>query len=169
MWRRPGGSLVVASHSEFKQDARDGTFKLMEINGRLSRSNWLTALCGVNIPHIAHQDLVERRSADATAYESCVYWIEVLEDVSNTLAHHRDECLSLAEYARPYLAARKTFADISARDWRPLIRRLRNVLRTACLKVEGHRVNPDGGSIPGSRVSDPFFRRSIEIHVILES
>ena len=127
------------AHSEFKQDARDGTFKLMEINGRLSRSNWLTAYCGMNLPWIAYQDLAEERPIEAATYERGAYWIELSEDVANTISRHGDEQVSFADYMRPYLAARKTFADISVRDWKPLAKRIGNVLRHALQRARPHQ------------------------------
>jgi D-aspartate ligase len=45
------------SQVEFKRDARDGRFKLMEINPRLWQWHGLAAACGVDLPRIAHADL----------------------------------------------------------------------------------------------------------------
>jgi predicted ATP-grasp superfamily ATP-dependent carboligase len=46
------------SQVEFKHDARDGRFKLMEINPRLWQWHGLAAACGVDLPLIAYTDLV---------------------------------------------------------------------------------------------------------------
>jgi D-aspartate ligase len=46
------------SQVEFKRDARDGRFKLMEINARLWQWHGLATACGVDIPRIAYADLV---------------------------------------------------------------------------------------------------------------
>jgi D-aspartate ligase len=46
------------SQVEFKQDPRDGRFKLMEINPRLWQWHGLAAACGVDLPRIAYADLV---------------------------------------------------------------------------------------------------------------
>jgi D-aspartate ligase len=45
------------SQVEFKQDARDGRFRLMEINPRLWQWHGLAAACGVDLPLIAYADL----------------------------------------------------------------------------------------------------------------
>jgi len=45
------------SQVEFKRDARDGRFKLMEINPRLWQWHGLAAACGVDLPRIAYADL----------------------------------------------------------------------------------------------------------------
>ncbi len=46
------------SQVEFKRDARDGKFKLMEINPRLWQWHGLAAACGIDLPRIAYADLV---------------------------------------------------------------------------------------------------------------
>jgi D-aspartate ligase len=46
------------SQVEFKRDARDGRFKLMEINPRLWQWHGLASACGVDLPRIAYADLV---------------------------------------------------------------------------------------------------------------
>lgn len=45
------------SQVEFKRDARDGRFRLMEINPRLWQWHGLAAACGVDVPLIAYRDL----------------------------------------------------------------------------------------------------------------
>ncbi|MFL6030513.1 MAG: hypothetical protein ACJ74D_10830 [Gaiellaceae bacterium] len=46
------------SQVEFKRDARDGSFRLMEINPRLWQWHGLATACGVDLPRIAYADLV---------------------------------------------------------------------------------------------------------------
>jgi D-aspartate ligase len=46
------------SQVEFKRDARDGSFKLMEINPRLWQWHGLAAACGIDLPRLAYADLV---------------------------------------------------------------------------------------------------------------
>ena len=45
------------SQVEFKRDARDGRYKLMEINPRLWQWHGLATACGVDLPRIAYADL----------------------------------------------------------------------------------------------------------------
>ena len=52
------------SQVEFKRDARDGRFKLMEINPRLWQWHGLAAACGVDLPRIAYADLVGEAPPD---------------------------------------------------------------------------------------------------------
>lgn len=116
------------AHVEFKLDERDNTFKLIEINGRVSRSNWLATYCGVNLPWIAWQDLQCAPADPTPEYEHDVYWIDAIEDIRNSFQHRNEENLSLADYEEPYLAERKTFADLSLTDPMPLIKRITNAI-----------------------------------------
>lgn len=54
------------SQVEFKRDARDGRYKLMEINPRLWQWHGLAAALGVDFPLLAYLDLLGLRSAAAT-------------------------------------------------------------------------------------------------------
>jgi D-aspartate ligase len=54
------------SQVEFKQDARDGSLKLMEINPRLWQWHGLAAACGVDLPQIAYADVVGGVYPDAS-------------------------------------------------------------------------------------------------------
>jgi D-aspartate ligase len=54
------------SQVEFKRDARDGRFKLMEINPRLFQWHGLAAACGVDLPRLAYEDLLGLESAPAS-------------------------------------------------------------------------------------------------------
>ena len=49
------------SQVEFKQDPRDGAFRLMEVNPRLWQWHGLAAACGVDLPRIAYWDLLGAR------------------------------------------------------------------------------------------------------------
>ena len=43
---------------EFREDARrSGALKLIEVNVRMPRINWLPTVCGVNFPVLAYRDL----------------------------------------------------------------------------------------------------------------
>jgi D-aspartate ligase len=46
---------------EFKRDARDGEYKLMEINPRLWQWHGLAAACGVDLVDLAHRELLGER------------------------------------------------------------------------------------------------------------
>jgi D-aspartate ligase len=52
------------SQVEFKRDARDGRYKLMEINARLWQWHGLASACGVDLPLIAYRDLTGETTPD---------------------------------------------------------------------------------------------------------
>ena len=53
------------SQVEFKRDARDGRYKLMEINARLWQWHGLATACGVDLPRIAYDDLTGAAPTEA--------------------------------------------------------------------------------------------------------
>ena len=61
----PGRQLLSAmgfhgfANIEFKKDPRDGTYKLMEVNGRHNNSGMLSVRAGVNFPWIMYRHLVQ--------------------------------------------------------------------------------------------------------------
>ncbi|MDZ4805467.1 MAG: hypothetical protein SGI90_11455 [Candidatus Eisenbacteria bacterium] len=126
MLRRIGYTGIV--HSEFKLDDRDGSFKLMEINARLPRANLLAARCGMNFPLIAGMNLASGDRPSLVRYDESVYWIELAIDLPVSMLNIRSERLSFDDYARPYRASRKVFADFSRDDLRPFGMRMWNIL-----------------------------------------
>ncbi len=54
--------------AEFKQDARDGTFKLLEVNARPWWYVEFAARCGVDVCRMAYEDALERPVASVTDY-----------------------------------------------------------------------------------------------------
>lgn len=112
------------AHSEFKKDPGDNRFKLMEINGRTSRSIWLATYCGINFPWIAYRDIVEGEQVKVPDYRKGVYWIELYQDIANSLLRRDKENLGFKDYIEPYLSNDKTFADASKEDFMPLLKRI---------------------------------------------
>jgi predicted ATP-grasp superfamily ATP-dependent carboligase len=113
---------------EFKRDSRDGTLKLIEANARMPRSGSLALACGINFPWLMYRDLVHDEQLEVTEYESDVYLIELCADLANSLRHFGSEGCGVGEYLRPYLARRKTFAVLDARDPRPFFHMILNNL-----------------------------------------
>jgi predicted ATP-grasp superfamily ATP-dependent carboligase len=62
------------SQVEFKRDARDGRYKLMEINPRLWQWHGLAMACGVDLPRIAYADLTGETPPDAQMNGSGKRW-----------------------------------------------------------------------------------------------
>jgi predicted ATP-grasp superfamily ATP-dependent carboligase len=108
--------------TEFKKDARDGMYKLMEVNGRHNRSTLLSVSCGINFPWIEYQHLTQKHLPSACSYKAGIYWIDELRDVIHTAKYRKTERYSLAQYIRPYLK-KHTFAIFDVKDPKPFIKR----------------------------------------------
>ena len=120
------------SNIEFKWDSRDGVYKLMEINARHNLSSLLAVHLGVNFPWIEYQHLIhgELPSEPPTDYQTGVYWIDIVRDVSYSLMNLGKERLSIAELIRPYLKPH-VFAIFDWKDLRPFIKRCTYLVKAA--------------------------------------
>lgn len=125
---------------EFKRDARDGEYKLMEVNGRHNRSTLLAVRCGINFPWLEYRHQAYGDLPQAQTFQSGVYWIDITRDIFYSLKHHRDEGYALSDYSKPYLKPH-IFAICNWRDPRPFLKRIGNladmlirgkVLRSSC-------------------------------------
>ena len=125
----PGRRLLRAlgysgfSCTEFKWDARDGQYKLMEVNGRHNLSTWLAPSCGIDFPFIEYRHLAYGERPTPCDFEDGTYWIDLTRDVAHTLRHWRRERYSLARYLEPYLRPH-VFAELDWSDPWPFLQRL---------------------------------------------
>jgi D-aspartate ligase len=114
---------------EFKRDARDGSYKLMEINARHNLSTALSVACGVNFPLL---DFHHRMRGDAPSHSLQtrigVYWIDGLSDAACSLRYARRERYSPFEVLRPYTRPHVR-AVFDPRDPRPAWARVRHRFR----------------------------------------
>jgi D-aspartate ligase len=124
----PGRKILQAlgfygySCTEFKKDARDGIYKLMEVNGRHNRSGLLAVHCGINFPWIQYKHLVCGEIPMACDYRTGIYWIDIFRDISYSLKCFRKERYSLSQYIRPYRSPH-VFAIWDKQDPKPFVRR----------------------------------------------
>ena len=115
--------------TEFKRDARDGVYKLMEINGRPNLSTGLSVRCGVNFPTIIYEHLMEGRLPAPRPWRTGLYWVDGLSDAVHTARHLRDERVSPQNLLRPYLRPH-VWASFELRDVRPFAARTRALARS---------------------------------------
>ncbi len=109
---------------DFKRDARDGSYKLLEINGRFVLYNRLLTKAGANIPYLMYNNLLHGKKVKLSSLQRC-YWIHLLEDVRNITSHRNQEkYFTLAEYLKPYCAKNKTFAILDWSDMLPFLSKL---------------------------------------------
>ncbi len=60
---------------EFKRDPRDGVFKMIEINSRVTLQNSLADYCGVNLPLIQYLDLLGQKVDVPAGYREDASWV----------------------------------------------------------------------------------------------
>jgi D-aspartate ligase len=113
---------------EFKQDERDGVYKLVEVNGRHNLSAMLAIETGINFPYLHYKHLACNVLPEPVAYEQGIYWIDAVRDIGYSLKDFFKEKYSLASYIMPYLKPH-IFADYSQQDPKPFFRRVAQVLR----------------------------------------
>ncbi len=129
----PGRAILAAigfsgfACTEFKRDARDGTYRLMEVNGRHNLSGILAVRSGANFPLIQYRHLVEGVLPEVSASRYGLYWTDAFRDVGYSLAGVRAERWPLREYVRPY-ASPHCDAILDWHDAGPALARLRYVI-----------------------------------------
>jgi D-aspartate ligase len=123
--------------TEFKRDARDGVYKLMEVNGRHNLSTLLAVRCGINFPWIQYEHLVHRKVPTNSEYETGVYWIDLLRDASALPEYVGRRAYTAARWLEPYRHPH-VFAIRDRDDPRPWRRRCTALLRS--------RLQPPTGS-----------------------
>jgi D-aspartate ligase len=132
----PGRAILRAmgfygfSCTEFKQDIRDGVWKLMEVNGRHNLSSLLAVRCGVNFPWLQYRHLVEGELPAADGFETGIYWIDLVRDLGCNIRDAGKEPYRLADYLLPYRRPH-VFAIWDRRDPKPFMIRCANLARSA--------------------------------------
>jgi predicted ATP-grasp superfamily ATP-dependent carboligase len=125
----PGRRLLRAlrysgfSCTEFKRDARDGSYQLMEVNGRHNMSSRLAARSGMDFPWLEYRHLAYGERPAPCDFEDGLYWIDLSRDVAHTLRHWRSERLGPARILEPYLHPH-VFAELDWSDLRPFRNRM---------------------------------------------
>ena len=108
---------------EFKRDARDGGYRLMEVNGRFNLSSLLSERCGINFPWIAYRHLVMGEVEAAVAdFREGVYWIDGTKDLVHGLPELVRRPWTIGRFVAPY-RGEKVFAVLDRDDMRPLAKR----------------------------------------------
>src|SRR6266536_83469 len=124
----PGRKLLHAlgfqgfSCVEFKKDARDGTYKLMEVNGRHNRSSHLAVCCGINFPWLEYQHLIRGEIPVARDYRKNMYWIDEFSDLAWFARFSKAGRFPWIHYARPYVRTH-AFAVFDMKDPMPFFKR----------------------------------------------
>ena len=112
---------------EFKQDARDGVYKLMEINGRFNLSILHASKCGINFPYMSYLHQAYGQLPKPTPFETGIYWIDEIKDLFTSLAFFSREHYGMGKLMEPYLHP-KVFATFDRKDPIPFLMRLFKLL-----------------------------------------
>jgi len=65
---------------EFKKDAKNGSFKMIEVNTRIWTQNNLAERCGIDMTYIAYNDILGRPFNGTSKKEQNIQWINVYDD-----------------------------------------------------------------------------------------
>ena len=114
---------------EFKRDARDGRYKLMEVNGRHNNSTLLSVRAGINFPWIMYRHLVQGEPPPVgLVQKNGIYWISVPGDPIRGIRQLANGRLPLRRYLLPYLRPH-IFDILDRRDPRPFATKMTAALR----------------------------------------
>ena len=99
---------------EFKHDARDGAYKLLDVNARTWGYHSLGGPAGVDFPYLLYQDQLGRPIGEAHARPG-VRWIRLTTDVPNAVRDISARKLRARDYLRTLFSV-NTEAVFSLRD-----------------------------------------------------
>jgi D-aspartate ligase len=122
----PGRAILEAlglegfACTEFKYDARDRTFKLLEVNGRHNLSSLLSIRCGLNFPWISYRHRTTGERPAAVRARTGLYWIDETEDIPHSATRAGRDSRPLRELMRPWVRDH-VFAVYDADDPAPLL------------------------------------------------
>ncbi|RME44911.1 MAG: hypothetical protein D6796_11165 [Caldilineae bacterium] len=103
---------------EFKRDARDGQYKLVEFNVRFGMWDGLAVRCGIDTPYIAYCDALGLPVEPQRRYREGVIWIDWQRDVRAFRMYRRRGQLTLRRWLQS-LRGEKMWAIYDREDWKP--------------------------------------------------
>ena len=127
---------------EYKLDARDGRYRLMEINGRCPLTNALPTRCGINYPLLAWREHALRERVSATYNGWPGVWTHMHADLLYTAMEKREPDWSWKEFAASY-AGPWVDAVWSSKDPLPFLAQCAGTLRKATRSVSDSQVRDE--------------------------
>jgi D-aspartate ligase len=91
---------------EYKRDAEDNQYKLLDFNPRLMLSDGLTASCGINLPLIQYLDLTGQTPAPRRETTQGVKWLESIADFQAFKQYHERGELTFKDWLKSLWGAR---------------------------------------------------------------
>lgn len=126
---------------EFKQDARDGSWKIIECNHRFTLANEIVRLAGIDVPAIAYQRAAGLPVAPVTGYRLGVRMWNPLEDASAFLQYRAAGELTAEGWLRS-LVCRWHFPMWRWSDPMPTLRRMLRFRLPNLARAVGRRLFP---------------------------
>jgi D-aspartate ligase len=114
------------AETEFKMDPRDGEYKFLEINARISYQSCLPSECGVDITYIAYLDTLGQYNRNSVSPQDGVLWIDEIHDLLSCLMQLKDRKICFTEAVNSW-KGKKVFATFAWNDPIPLIVSLCNL------------------------------------------
>lgn len=103
---------------EFKRDARDGTYKLIELNPRYWQQNSLAERVGMNLPVLEYRDLMGMPVQPLTEFEKGVRWVNLWRDLETARQLWKSGELTRGVWLRS-IGGDRIWSDMSLDDLGP--------------------------------------------------
>ncbi len=103
---------------EFKEDPRDGQYKLIEFNTRFGMWDGLGVHCGVDLPFISYRDALGLPVESQLGSAPGLKWVDWQRDFRAFMDYRRKGTLTYGAW-RTSLRGPKVYAIYSREDWRP--------------------------------------------------
>lgn len=103
---------------EFKKDARDGSYKLIEFNARFGMWDSLGIRCGVNLPYISYRDALGLPVEKQLIFQNEMIWIDWQRDIRAFIDYKRSNKITLSHWLKS-LQGKKMSAIYSKTDLNP--------------------------------------------------
>jgi len=103
---------------EFKQDPRDGQYKLIEFNTRFGMWDGLGVRCGVDLPHISYRDALGLPVESRSEFPDGMLWVDWQRDVRAFIEYRSKGELGFRDWLRSFKGP-KMFPIYSSRDPKP--------------------------------------------------
>lgn len=125
---------------EFKQDPRDGVYKLIEFNTRFGMWDGLGVRCGVDLPYLSYCDAVGVPVEPQLQFAEGATWLDWQRDLRAFLEYRRQGTWTLGAWLRS-IRRPTMIAIYSLADWRPGVAFTFGLFR----KLAGRLAAPFGG------------------------
>ncbi len=123
---------------EFKLDARDGHFKLIEFNARFGLWDVLGARCGVDIAYTAYCDALGRKIVQSNHYATGIKWASIHLDAKALLSYWKEGSITVARWLRSFRGV-KQWAVFAWDDLKPTFRSVRRFFFSIVKRLASRR------------------------------